>query len=42
MKTQQIFSRMFIMEKKLKSFLPASVRRVSSMIAVLNAKLQKR
>ena len=44
--TQQIFSRMFVMAKKIKELftstlngIPASVRGVSSIIVVLNAKL---
>ena len=47
METRQIFSRMFVMAKKLKLFastlngIPASVRCVSSMIVVLNAKLTR-
>ena len=47
--TQQIFSRMFVMAKKLKSFfastlngIAASVKCVSSMIVVLNAKMTTR
>ena len=47
METRQIFSRMFVMAKKLKLFastlngIPASVRCVSSMIVVLNTKLTR-
>ena len=46
METQQFFSRMFVMEKKNKELfastldrIPISVRCVSSMIVVLNAKV---
>ena len=46
METRQIFSRMFVMEKKNKELfastldrIPISVRCVSSMIVVLNAKV---